>query len=171
MFFDKNQNNSVGFGEFNQALDQIKVRLSLADQHHCFNFLSGAKSYISWDDFRNLSFERRHRIGADADDESPLLKAEVPATGIKTYLQNLTNEELGSLLTSRRSTKKLEDGPVIFNKRPPIGHPRNRFSMPTELKSDASREYGRPTEQSFDNVPIKDLITNAYEKKLLLDKV
>lgn len=32
MFFDKSQNNTVQFKEFNQALDQIKVHLSLADQ-------------------------------------------------------------------------------------------------------------------------------------------
>jgi len=60
---------------------------------------------------------------------------------------------------------------VIFSKRAPIGHPRNNFSIPKEIRVDPTREYGRGAAKTFDNVPIKDLITNAYEKKLLLDKV
>lgn len=61
-FFDKNYNNKVNFSEFTQTMEELKVKMSLTDQLQVFNSLAGSKGYITFDEYRNLSYERRIKL-------------------------------------------------------------------------------------------------------------
>jgi hypothetical protein len=121
--------------------------------------------------------ERRKEKSLNALDDDNLSRnigretATSNVSTIKSYLQSLNAEELDNILVNRRSTKNLDGGPMIFDKKAPLGHPRKGFSVPKEIKGDKSKGYGIPSFHNVDQTPIKDLITNAFEKHVLLEKV
>jgi len=63
-FMDLNYNNSIGFNEFTQGMESLKVKMSIEDQLQCFKHLDKTmKGFIDYKDFCNLSEERR--LGID----------------------------------------------------------------------------------------------------------
>jgi hypothetical protein len=74
-YFDKNYNNKVSFGEFQKALDNLRIKFQVSMIEEIFNSLDfGHKGYISYNDFCLLSEEKRR--GIDAFDRKYLLKNE-----------------------------------------------------------------------------------------------
>ena len=62
-FFDTNFNNRVSFNEFTRGMEALKVKMSSKDQLLVFNHLDvGEKGYVNYQDFCNLSEERRLNI-------------------------------------------------------------------------------------------------------------
>jgi hypothetical protein len=43
-------------------MEELKVKMSLTEQLQVFNSLAGSKGYISFADYRNLSYERRNHL-------------------------------------------------------------------------------------------------------------
>ena len=153
-FFDTSGDNRIGFKEFTSALVNLKVKLSTAEQNHCFNTLAGEKGYISFEDFRYIMHERRKEKPLqgplEVDNISRNTRQELTESNIKTYLQSLNTDELDSFLQHRRSTKNLDGGPFIFDKKAPLGQPRKGYSVPKEIKGDLSKGYGIPTYHNVD---------------------
>lgn len=46
---------------------------------------------------------------------------EIDKSEIKTYLQKLDSDVLEMMYTKQRSSKKLEGGPIIYDKKSPMG--------------------------------------------------
>ena len=62
-YFDTNSNNRISFTEFTKGLEGLKVKMSAKDQLMVFQHLDqGQKGYIDYQDFCNLSDERRLNI-------------------------------------------------------------------------------------------------------------
>ena len=62
-YFDLKQNNRIEFTEFTKGLEGLKIKVSTADQLMVFNHLDkGGKGFIDYQDFCNLSDERRLKI-------------------------------------------------------------------------------------------------------------
>lgn len=60
-FFDLNYNNRISFNEFALGLENLKIKLSSRDALLIYNYLDDAKKgYIDYNDFCNLSEERRN---------------------------------------------------------------------------------------------------------------
>lgn len=153
-FFDTSGDNRIGFKEFTLALVNLKVKLSVAEQNHCFSTLAGEKGYISFEDFRYIMHERRKEKSLQAplevDNISRNTGQELTESNIKSYLQSLNSDELDSFLKHRRSNKNLDGGPFIFDKKAPLGQPRKGYSVPKEIKGDLSKSYGIPTYHNVD---------------------
>ena len=147
--------------------------MSLQEQQRCFNCLAGAKGYICFEDFRKLTFDRLITVDPCEESErrSAASKEPVASDEIRSYLHSLSNDELNSILVYRKSSKRLEGGPMIFDQKPPFGQARKGFSVPIEVKSDPHREFGKGSYHNIEHPPMKDLITNAYNKDLLLEKL
>jgi hypothetical protein len=60
---------------------------------------------------------------------------------------------------------------MIFSHKAPFGHASKGFSVPKEIKYDTNREYGKGTYHNVEHPLMKDLITNAFNKDILLEKV
>ena len=59
-FFDLNYNNRISFNEFALGLENLKIKLSSRDALLIYNYLdNNRKGYIDYNDFCNLSEERR----------------------------------------------------------------------------------------------------------------
>lgn len=62
-YFDRNFNNRISFTEFTKGLEGLKVKMSAKDQLQVFHHLDkGQKGFIDYQDFCNLSDERRMKI-------------------------------------------------------------------------------------------------------------
>ena len=147
--------------------------MTLQDQHQCFKALAGAKAYISFEDFRKLTGDRWETVepGTEIEKSSALSKEVLSSEEIRNYLQSLSNDELDTILANRKSSKRLDGGPMIFSHKAPFGHASKGFSVPKEIKYDTTREYGKGTYHNVEHPPMKDLITNAFNKDILLEKV
>jgi hypothetical protein len=89
----------------------------------CFNSLAGSKAYISFEDFRRLTFDRLSSVdhGGEIEQRSATSKEPQTSEDIRNYLQSLQPDELDSILVNRKSSKRLEGGPMIFAKKAPFG--------------------------------------------------
>ena len=64
-YFDRNFNNRVSFGEFQKALDHLRIKFQVSMIDEIFQFLDkGQKGYIGYQDFCELAEERRRNIDA-----------------------------------------------------------------------------------------------------------
>lgn len=64
-YFDRNFNNRVSFGEFQKALDHLRIKFQVSMIDEIFQFLDkGRKGYIGYQDFCELAEERRRNIDA-----------------------------------------------------------------------------------------------------------
>lgn len=62
-FFDVNFNNEITFNEFTKSLEAIKLKIPVKEQQKIFAYLDqGSKGYITYDDFCNITDERRRKI-------------------------------------------------------------------------------------------------------------
>ena len=62
-FFDVNFNNKITFNEFSKTLEALNLKIAVKDQLKIFKFLdNNSKGYINYQDFCNLSDERRRKI-------------------------------------------------------------------------------------------------------------
>ena len=62
-YFDRNFNNRIAFTEFTKGLEGLKVKMSAKDQLLVFQHLDqGQKGFLDYQDFCNLSDERRLHI-------------------------------------------------------------------------------------------------------------
>jgi hypothetical protein len=85
--------------------------------------------------YRTPSRQEYERLRQLKDEE--LKKSE-----IKQYLQNFEHEALENMINSKKSTKKLEGGPMIYDKKSPLGKPRRGFSIPADLRNNTQVEFG-----------------------------
>ena len=61
-----NFDNNVSFGEFQKALDLLRVKFTVEELEEMFNYLdTDKKNYINYDDFCGLDEDRRMGYGAD----------------------------------------------------------------------------------------------------------
>lgn len=58
------------------------------------------------------------------------------------YLNALDIEDLEMITKDRRSTKKNENGPIIYGEKSPWGKPKIGHSIPQHLKINQDHEYG-----------------------------
>lgn len=64
-YFDKNYNNRVSFGEFQKALDHLRIKYQVDIIAEIFQKLDrDNKGYISYNDFCELSEEKRRNLDA-----------------------------------------------------------------------------------------------------------
>ena len=62
-FFDVNFNNRVSFNEFQKGLDHMRIKFQLNELDIVFKYLDkGNKKYISYNDFCELSEEKRRNL-------------------------------------------------------------------------------------------------------------
>lgn len=46
------------------------------------------------------------------------------------------------MLNNKKSTKKLNGGPIVYDKKSPLGKPRRGFSIPTQIRDNTEMEFG-----------------------------
>ena len=73
-YFDRNYNNRVSFGEFQKALDHLRIKFQVDVIDKIFQALDrGDKGYVSYGDFCELAEERRRNIDVfDKDREKEI---------------------------------------------------------------------------------------------------
>jgi hypothetical protein len=79
---------------------------------------------------------------------------------IKLYLQKFEPESLESMINSKKSTKKLEGGPMIYDKKSPLGKPRRGFSIPVNLRNNTTVEFGIASYKKGNHSQLKEVLAN-----------
>jgi hypothetical protein len=155
-----------------------------------FKHLAGEKQYISFVDFCNLTEERRrgvdpgqmsitfklgHSFRTPSRQEYERIKHETERKNsgheIKSFLQRLEPETLESMISNTKSTKHLQGGPMIFDKKSPLGKPRRGFSIPEELRNNAQVEFGMRSYKKGAHSQLKEVLANQFIKDNMIDKL
>jgi len=79
---------------------------------------------------------------------------------IKLYLQKFEPESLESMINSKKSTKNLEGGPMIYDKKSPLGKPRRGFSIPVNLRNNTNVEFGIASYKKGNHSQLKEVLAN-----------
>lgn len=116
-FFDINFNNRVSFNEFSRGIEALKVKITVNELLECFRFLDcKGQGYITYHEFCGLSSERRDK----QDPASEMLSSykqqvppDTPKSDIASYLDKLSFDDLILLRTERKSSKRLQGGPMV----------------------------------------------------------
>ena len=65
-----------------------------------------------------------------------------------------------SMINSKKSTKKLEGGPMIYDKKSPLGKPRRGFSIPVNLRNNTNVEFGIASYKKGNHSQLKEVLAN-----------
>lgn len=178
------------FTDFTHCLEALQINLSTAQKMQVFKHLACGKSFVTFTDFCNLTEERRRKI----DPGMMALTARVGSTfrtpsrqeyerikhhrdedlskhEIKHYLQQLEPETLETMMSNTKSTKHLNGGPMIFDKKSPLGQPRRGFSIPDEVRQNSQMEYGVRSYKKGAHSQLKEVLANQFIKDDLIEKL
>lgn len=106
-YFDVNFNNRVSFNEFQKGLDHMRLKFQVNELDIIFKYLDrGQKGYIAYNDFCQLSEEKRRNL--DRIDNQQALDFKVAKNQSKDWMQlYLEDAELIDLeQMSKRVSKK-----------------------------------------------------------------
>lgn len=91
-YFDMNFDNNVSFGEFQKALDLMRVKFTVEELQEMFNYLDkDNKNYINYEDFCGLDEDRRMGFGHDKniDDQKKRTQSKMETTSrVNDFLDN-----------------------------------------------------------------------------------
>ena len=90
---------------------------------------------------------------------------------IKLYLQKFEPEALESMINSKKSTKKLEGGPMVYDKKSPLGKPRRGFSIPADLRNNTTFEFGVSSYKKGVHSQLKEVLANQFTKDEMVEKL
>ena len=87
------------------------------------------------------------------------------------YLNALDIEDLEMITKDRKSTKKNEEGPIIYGQKSPWGKPKVGHSIPKHLKDNSAHEFGLSSYHRGQASDLKQLLSNEIFRDQLIGKV
>ena len=92
-------------------------------------------------------------------------------SSLEEYLKQVSFEDLLLLKQEKKSSKKLEGGPMVSGVKSPNGQIKKGYSIPANAREDKSLVYGASSYHGGDFVALKDLLQNKYLKETLIQKI
>jgi len=83
---------------------------------------------------------------------------------VKNFLQQMESDTLENMMSKTKSTKHLLGGPMIFDKKSPLGQPRRGFSIPDEIRNNSQIEFGVRSYKKGAHSQLKDVLANQFTK-------
>lgn len=90
---------------------------------------------------------------------------------LQEYMRKLEVEDLDYMIKDRKSSKKLDGGPIVGGTKPRWGQPTNRHSIPKNVREDHSIEFGVSSYHAGEYLNLYDVLTNKFFKDHLAEKV
>lgn len=143
-YFDVNFNNRVSFNEFQKGLDHMRLKFQVNELDIIFKYLDrGQKGYIAYNDFCQLSEEKRRNL--DRIDNQQALDFKVAKNSAKDWMQlYLEDAELIDLeqMNKRVSKKTRQLSTDVTQEVQAL-----KGNLPNWIKTDPDFRFGMSSQQ------------------------